>query len=311
MKTIPHRVLAGTDRSASLLALGTSYFGQLRQTAPLLDGYAAMSGNLFDTAWEYGQEIDPGCCERALGRWMRTRGVRDSVVLLVKGGRQPYCNPDRLEDQLSESMSRLNVDYIDIYMMHRDDATIPAAEFVDVLASFVTRRLVRSYGFSNWTPKRVDEAAAYAQAKGLPDARTISNQLSLAVMERPLYTGCISSSDPASREWLRARGLTLIPWSSQGRGVFTAIRRPEDLQHSRLGACWYSPHNVERLRRAQTLGQRRAVLPVNIALAWVLHQPFKTHPIIGPRNVAELGSSVDALNVQLSNAELSWLNLEQ
>jgi len=101
-----------------------------------------------------------------------------------------------------------------------------------------------------------------------------------------------------------------LPWSSQARGFFTGRADPEDLSDDELVRCWYSDGNFQRLARAKELAEKRGVLPINIALGYVLCQPFPTHPLIGPRTLEELRTSLPALNVHLTIDELAWLNLE-
>jgi len=307
---IPARDLRGTGRTASVIALGTSSFGTLDRAAPVYDQYTECGGNFFDTAWVYGLNYEPGCCERVLGAWMKKRGVSDRARVLIKGGHPPHCSPQALGQQLLESLDRLQLAQADLYMLHRDDTSVAVGEFVDVLRSFVNRGLARTYGFSNWTTERVAEAITYARRHDYPEPVALSNQLSLAVMEQPIYPGCVDVSDIASRQWLEQNKLTLIPWASQGRGVFTSVTSEAEFRASDLASSWFSTANWRRIERAQKLASDRGILPVNIALAWVLHQPFPTFPIIGPRTTAELETSLCALDVPLSDKELAWLNIE-
>jgi len=307
---IPLRALEGVEVPASILVLGTSSFGTLEHAAEVFDCFFGHSGNFFDTAHVYGEGFAPGCCERTLGAWIESRGVRRELVILGKGGHPPKTTPEGVEKDLSESLERLKTEYFDIYMLHRDSPAVPVDEFVDVMCSFLRAGLIRSYGFSNWTMERTESARRYAQSQGLPLPAGVSNHLSLIAMERPIYPGCVSAGDRSFRAWFRETGCTLLPWSSQGRGAFTAVAKPEELRTSALADCWYSKDNVERLLRAHQLAEVRNVLPVNIALAWVLQQPFQTFPIIGPRTMNELESSLGALDVVLSSQEIDWLNLE-
>lgn len=307
---IPRESLAGAGFDASVIALGTSPFGSLEQATPVYDEYAARGGNLFDTAWVYGLRYEPGCCERVLGMWMVRSGVGNQMRVLVKGGHPPHCQPDALSGQLAESLDRLQRQEAAIYMLHRDDAGVPVGEFVDAMRSFVEAGQAVAYGFSNWTVERVSEAIAYARRHGYPEPVALSDQLSLAVMERPVYPGCVSVADVEARRWLEESKFTLIPWSSQGRGLFTDVTDRSDLEHGDLAASWSSTDNWERVTRARRLADERGVLPVNIALAWVLQQPFPTFPIIGPRTTGELVAALGALDVSLSGDEMAWLNLE-
>jgi aryl-alcohol dehydrogenase-like predicted oxidoreductase len=101
--------------------------------------------------------------------------------------------------------------------------------------------------------------------------------------------------------------MTLFPWSSQGRGVFTQFQSISELRQSSLARAWYSKANGARIERARLLARERGVQPVTIALAWVLHQPFPVFPIIGPRTAAELASSARGVTVKLSDEEIVWL----
>jgi aryl-alcohol dehydrogenase-like predicted oxidoreductase len=307
---IPARHLGGAGFDPSVIVLGTSSFGDLDRAAPVYDRYVALGGNLFDTAWVYGQSFEPGCCERVLGTWMSRRGLTGQVRLIVKGGHPPHCRPGALRGQLAESLDRLQQPAADIYMVHRDDTDVPVDEWVDVLRSFVEYGLTTAYGFSNWTVERAAAAIAYARRHDHPEPIVLSNQLSLAVMERPVYPGCLSVADPASRRWLEEAKFAVMPWSSQGRGVFTRVADRLDLETGELAASWFSPQNWERITRTRKLAVERGVLPVNVALAWVLQQPFPTFPIIGPRTADELNSAIRALDISLSPDEMAWLNLE-
>ncbi len=308
--TIPARTFGESCRRVSVLVLGTSALGTLDRAEPIFDRFLDAGGTFFDTAHIYGQSYKPGCCEQTLGAWMKSSGVRREVFLLGKGGHPPNTTPEAIERELHETLDNLQTDHLDLYMLHRDVPGIPVSEFVDQLCSFQRSGLVHTYGFSNWTLERMEQARHYAQSKDQPLPSALSNHLSLAVMENPIYPGCISVCDRASRSQLEAGGHTLIPWSSQGRGVFTSIRDAQDFRTSDLADCWLSEANVERLRRARNLAKRRRVSPVNIALAWVLQQPFPTFPIIGPRTANELKSSLGALDVSLTAKEKAWLNLE-
>jgi len=96
-----------------------------------------------------------------------------------------------------------------------------------------------------------------------------------------------------------------------GARFFTGRARPDDRSDEELARCWYSDDNFQRLERVNELARRRGVLPINIALAYVLCPPFPTFPLIGPRALSETRTSLPALAVQLTPDERRWLNLEQ
>jgi aryl-alcohol dehydrogenase-like predicted oxidoreductase len=103
----------------------------------------------------------------------------------------------------------------------------------------------------------------------------------------------------------------LISWSSQGRGFFLPGRAsPNKTDDEEMVRCWYSPDNFRRLERANQMAAQRGVQPINIALAYVLCQPFPTFALIGPQQISETRSSLEALAIELSPDDLKWLNLE-
>lgn len=129
-------------------------------------------------------------------------------------------------------------------------------------------------------------------------------------MVEPVWRGCVSASDPASRAWLERTQLPVMPWSSQARGFFTERGDPADRSDPELVRSWHSDDNFRRRERAVALAAERGVAPIVVALAWVLSQPFPTFPLIGPRTLAETRTSLPALELALTPEEVAWLNLE-
>ena len=304
---IPTGRIAGVDEPVSRLIMGVDNQTTMPHAAVMFDDFFERGGTCFDTAYIYGG----GVCERLLGQWIANRGVREQVVILDKGAHTPFCTPDDLTRQLLESLDRLRTDYVDLYVMHRDNPAIPAGEFMETLNAHQRAGQVRAFGASNWTIERIEAANAYAREHGLSPFAAVSNNFSLARMVEPPWAGCLSASDAASRAWLTETQTPLLPWSSQARGFFTGRARPDDRSDAELARCWYSDDNFRRLERVDELARRRGVLPINIALAYVLCQPFPTFPLIGPRTLSETRTSLPALDIDLTPDELRWLNLEQ
>jgi predicted dehydrogenase/aryl-alcohol dehydrogenase-like predicted oxidoreductase len=300
--------LAHLDKPVSRLVMGVDNQTAWPHASVMFDDFFEQGGNAFDTAYVYGGWDGP--CERILGWWVKNRGVRDKVAIMAKGAHTPFCNPRDLAEQLGVTLDRLQMDYVDIYMMHRDNPEIPVGEFIDCLNQHVRAGRMRAFGGSNWTRPRIEAASAYAKANGLQGFSAVSNNFSLARMVDPVWAGCIQASDPAWREWLTRRQFPLMPWSSQARGFFAGRADPKDLSDRELVRCWYSEDNFRRLARAEELARKKGALPIQIALAYVLCQPFPTFPLIGPRTPAETRTSLPALDIDLAPDELRWLNLE-
>ena len=202
------------------------------------------------------------------------------------------------------SLDRLGLDHAPVYIMHRDNPEVPVAEFVDVLDDLHSRGLIGAIGGSNWSVARFAEARAYAQASGRRGLSLLNNNLSLAVMERPVWAGCITSNQPEALAFLRAGGVTHLSWSSQaraiswGRGAHGAARR------HRPRHLLASADNEERRRQAEALAADYGVHPHNIATAWVLGQGFPSLALIGPRTIEEIRTTLPALGLRLSAARL-------
>ena len=299
--------IAGVEKPVSRLVLGADNQEMLPHASVMFDDFFEQGGNCIDTAYIYRS----GGCEKLLGQWIKNRGIREQIVLLDKGAHTPNCTPEKLTSQLLESLERLQTDYVDIYMLHRDNPEVPVGEFISVLNEHKAAGRIRAFGGSNWSLSRIEAANAWAKQHGMTGFVALSNNFSLARMVDPVWAGCLSASDAASRAWLTKTGMALFPWSSQARGFFTGRARPDDHSDPELVRCWYSDDNFLRLDRANALAQKRGVLPINIALAYVLAQPFPTFPLIGPRTLSETRTSLPGLTVDLTPDEVRWLNLEK
>jgi aryl-alcohol dehydrogenase-like predicted oxidoreductase/predicted dehydrogenase len=298
--------IPGVEKQVSRLLMGVDNQHAMPHASAMFDDFFERGGNAFDSAHIYGG----GLCEKALGEWVAKRGVRDQVVLLDKGAHTPHCDPEGLTRQFRESLDRLQTDYVDIYMMHRDNPEVPVGEFVDVLNEHAKAGRMRAFGGSNWSPERIEAANAYAEKHGLVGFAAVSNNFSLARMVEPVWAGCISSAEPELRAWHERTQMPLLAWSSQARGFFTDRAGPEKRDDEQLVRCWYADDNFRRRERAVELARKKGVLPIAVALAYVLCQPFPTFALIGPRRIVETRTSMEGLGVELTPEELAWLNLE-
>ncbi|MGC8804701.1 MAG: aldo/keto reductase, partial [Candidatus Ratteibacteria bacterium] len=186
-----------------------------------------------------------------------------------------------------------------------------AGEFVDVLNEHKKAGRIKIFGGSNWTLERIDQANEYARKKGLEGFSAVSNNFSLAQMLAPVWEDVISSSDARSRRWFEEKQIPLIAWSSQARGFFTGRYSPEDKSDAQMVRCWYSQDNFKRLERVRELSEKLNVPMTAIALAYVLNQKFPIFAIIGPRTINETRAYLKALEIELTDEQLQWLNLEK
>ena len=296
--------IPGVGVPMSRLVIGCDNQQTMPHATAMFDDFFERGGNAFDTSYVYGG----GVPEQLLGRWIAQRGIRSDVAVIVKGAHTPFCTPEFLDEQFRTSLERLDTDYADIYLMHRDNPRIPVSEFVDVLNEHHRAGRIKAFGGSNWTLERLQEANAYAEKKDLQKFTCVSNNFSLARMVSPVWDGCISATEPAFTQWLAESGTTLLAWSSQARGFFTDRAHPDNHEDTELVRCWYSDDNFQRRERAIELARRKGVEPINIALAYVLCQPFPAFALIGPRVISETVSSLRGISVTLTPEELRWLD---
>ncbi|HLK60861.1 MAG TPA: aldo/keto reductase [Chthonomonadaceae bacterium] len=278
-------------------------------TFALLDAYVEAGGNCLDTAHVYSG----GKSERAIGEWFRERDNRETIVLIDKGAHpywtEPRVNPECITQDIQESLERLQSDYIDIYLLHRDDPNAPVGPIVECLNEHQAAGRICAFGGSNWSTVRIQEANDYAAAHGLHGFVASSPNLSLASVNEPMWGGCLTL-DAEGRAWHATNQLPLFPWSSQASGFFTGRFSPEDTGNKDITRVYFNEGNWERLHRALELAEQKGCTANQIALAWVLHQSFPVFALIGPRTLEELHSSLPALDISLTDSEARWLNLE-
>lgn len=301
---IKRRTLAGLSKKLSLVALGFEDFRTFASGAILLDAFYEAGGNVFDTAYVYGR----GYTETLFGDWHSSRGVRRQSVLIGKGAHTPFCRPEMIAEQLTESLERLKTDYVDVYFMHRDNMDVPVGEFIDAMDDEVKRGRIRGlFGGSNWGRDRIDAANAYARRKGKQGFGAISNNFALAEMQGVIWPGCVSSSSDDWKSWLNKRQIPNFAWSSQARGFFTEGALSGPVKPDEVARVWHSKRNFARRDRANQLAKELGKSPIHVALAYVLAQPFPVVPLIGPRTLQELDDSLKALDVELTPEQVHWL----
>ncbi len=285
-------------RPVSRLVLGTMLVAQ-----DVLDEWVRLGGNIVDTARVYGD----GDSERALGRWLSDRpAVRDELIVLTKGAhpegdRARRVTPEDIAADLAESTERLGRG-VDLYLLHRDDPALPVGPIIECLNEHRAEGQLRAFGTSNWTCGRIDEANAYAAARGLEGFTCNSPQLSLARQNEEHWPGTMAATDDV-RAWHERTQMPLFAWSAQARGFFAGHDSESALR------VYDNPDNRERRRRASEVAERVGGTANQVALAWVLAQPYPVYAVIGPRTVEQLREAIGALDVSLTGDEVRWLDL--
>jgi len=300
--------LGRSGLQVSRLCLGTMNFGQDTvevDSHRIMDAAHEHGINYFDTANVYG---DRGGTEKIVGNWFATGGDRrERTVLATKvyGNMSDRPNDSKLSalnirHALDASLKRLKTDYIDIYQFHHVDRQTPWDEIWQAMETAIAQGKILYAGSSNFAGWHIATAQAEAHRRNFTGL--VSEQSIYNLLTRDIELEVI----PA----VQANGLGLIPWSPLNGGLLGGVlgkeregkRRLEDRLVEALATHRDAIEKYEKL--AADLGHE----PGDIGLAWLLHQPAVTAPIIGPRTLGQLDAAVHALDVTLDAEALGRLD---
>ena len=312
-------VIPGTELRVSRLCLGTGEFGaavSVPNSFALLDEFLKLGGNFIDTAHVYSDWV-PGTrstSEKTIGQWLAARKCRDQVFIATKCAHPylrsmhiPRMSHAEIRQDLTESLEYLRTDRIDLMWLHRDDPARSVSEIIDTLNAPDMAAAVRYWGASNWTAERLQAANEYANNKGLRGFVANQPMWSLATFNKDQNPDpTMFAMDNATLAFHRRTGMAVIPYTSQARGYFTKLASGapiSDLDRRVFGG----ETNRRRLEKIRTLAQKFRADTNDIVLAYLLSQPIPTIPVVGPKRIDQLYSSLKALSVKLSEADLSFL----
>lgn len=320
---MPYGEVEGIDKPVSRLVLGTMIVNtqNIEESFDLLDMAAELGCNTLDTAIVYAG----GNSERAIGQWMEERGNRDEMVVVSKGchpnaDRQKVTPFDFTAD-LHDSLARLRTDYIDMYMLHRDNPQVPVGPIVERFNKHIDEGLIGAAGASNWTYERINKANEYAENNGLTGFTASSPHFSLAVqVENPWGEGCVGISGPEqqdARRWYRETDMPIFAYSSLARGFFSGCITSENYQEDREALdhaaqkAYCHEVNVERLKRAETLAAEKDLSIPQLATAYVMNVDLNLFALMGVEKREEMEANIEAAQMQLTEAEIDWLELKR
>ena len=295
----------------SRLCLGTMNFGPHTDEAEshtLMDSALAHGINFFDTANVYGRHLGVGATEDIIGRWFaKGSGRRDKVVLATKvyGTMGDWPNEARLSKlairkACEASLRRLRTDHIDLYQMHHIDRDAWWDEIWEAFEQLKREGKILYVGSSNfagWHIARANEIANWRHSLGLASEQSLYN-LTARTIELEVI--------PAIQEY----GMGLIPWSPLAGGLLAgALEKVEKgWRRSQEYMAGEIEDHRDKLVKWEALCDELGERPADVALAWLLHQPVVTAPIIGPRTEEQLLSNLHALEIDLSDEVLAKLD---
>jgi aryl-alcohol dehydrogenase-like predicted oxidoreductase len=287
--------MGASGLTVSHLGLGTMTWGSQTdadEAAALLVAFHDAGGTLVDTAVSYGD----GAAEDILGQLLADVVPRDELVLATKagvqrGGEEPAVDASRraLLRGLERSLSRLGVDYVDLWQVHVPDPSTPIEETLAALDAAVVSGKTRYVGLSNYCGWRAAQAATWQRA--LP-GRTplVSNQVRYSLLERGIEREVV----PACA----ALGVGVLAFSPLGGGVLTGKYRsgvPADSRAATDGpflAGLDASDTVGIVEAVSTAAEGLATSPIAVALSWVRDAPAVCAPILGARTLGQLTAAL-------------------
>lgn len=306
--------LGRTGLQVSKLCLGTMNFGPWTNEADshvMMDTALDAGINFFDTANRYGiwggSGSHHGHTEEIIGRWFQQGGQRrEKVVLATKlyGAMSDWPSEGKLsalniKRACEASLKRLQTDYIDLYQMHHIDRDTPWEEIWQGMEQLVREGKILYVGSSNfagWHIAKANEAAKRRNFMGL-----VSEQSKYSLSARMVELEVV----PACEDY----GVGIIPWSPLDGGLLGGVlakiesgRRASANMQQRIEAIRPQVESYENF--CAEMGEQ----PADVALAWLLHNPVVTAPIIGPSNVDQLSGSLRALDIHLTAEQLQRLD---
>lgn len=301
----------------SNICLGTMNFGwhtSEEDSFAIMDRALELGINFFDTADVYGWEVEHGHTEEIIGRWFaQGGGRRDAVVLATKvfnpvdrKANLPEVNSDgrslsayKIRKHCEGSLRRLQTDWIDIYQMHHIDRDCPWDETWQAFNALIGQGKVVYVGSSNFAGWDIATACQEASKRGMMGL--VSEQSIYHLDNRTIELEVI----PACRHY----GLGLIPWSPLGGGLLGGALEKHD-KGRRKGEDFEQEveEKREQLQQYENLCREIGNPPAEVAIAWLLHNPVVTAPIIGPRTMEQLESAVRAASIKLDQETLDKLD---
>ena len=312
-----YKKFGNTGLEVSVICLGTMQFGwstDEKTSFKILDKFFGEGGNFIDTADVYSRWVEGnpgGVSERIIGKWMKSRNVREGIVLATKVRGRMWEGPNgeglsrkHIMKAVEDSLRRLQTDYIDLYQVHWPDWDTPLEETLRALDDLVRDGKVRYIGASNYPAWYLTKALWISDKYGLHRFESIQPQYSLVYreeFERELM--------PLAED----QKLAVIPYSPLAGGFLTGKykrNRPLPLspRAETIKRRFFTEKNFTIIEELEKMAFKYAAKVSQIALAWLFSKSYITAPIIGASSVEQLMENLGALDVELEEEDLKKLD---
>jgi aryl-alcohol dehydrogenase-like predicted oxidoreductase len=316
-----------TSREVSVLSLGTMHFGTATNEATsfaILDRYVEAGGTFIDTADNYAfwTGTQGGESEELLGRWRRSRGAGDEIVIATKLGGRPLApgtsfidNPEGLSAKViressERSRDRLGMNRLDLLYAHIDDPSVPQGETVEAFAALVAEGTVGLLGVSNHWAWQVERARSLAAAAGLPGYEVLQYQHSylrprtdLPGERSPDGMSGVAGGDLLS--YLRAEPqLAMVAYSPLLKGGYVRQDKLDGAEFAEYG----HPGTPVRLAALREVAKDAGATVNQVVLAWLIGAEIPMIPLVGASSVAQLDDSLAAVDLELTPGQRAKLD---
>lgn len=306
------RQLGSTGIEIAPMIFGGNVFGwtvNARQSFELLDRFVERGLNCIDTADLYSAWVpgnQGGESETILGQWLKSRGLRDQIVLCTKVGmwdKRPGLSSGNIESAVEDSLRRLETDYIDVYFAHKDDENTPFEETMRAFDRLIQSGKVRTLGASNYGASRLLQAQQSARVSGLTPYKVIQPLYNL--FDRADYEDHLAAI-------AREQGLGVVVYFALASGFlsgkYSHIEQIQNTARERMLGKYFTARGLRILEALNKVARSNAATPAQIALAWLLSRDTVTAPIVSATRVEQLDELIGCFDVNLSQEDVQRLN---
>lgn len=307
----------------SKVILGCGSFGssiERELSFQMMDRYYELGGRAFDTGRAYEGWLHNGASksEYTLGKWIEARGVRNSVRIITKGAHPEIRNmhekyvsrlsPDCLEYDMNTSLCVLDVESVDMYFLHRDDESIPVAEIMDVLDTFVKEGKTQAIGASNWTVKRMMAANEYALKNGRTPftASQIMWNMGYMTPEKMFDPTCLFMSEDQYEQYLAA-GIPVIAYSAQAGGFFSKYLAAGKGAFEGRGNLFLNDTNIRRADHVEKVCRKYGCSPAALSLAFITCNKLPGFALFGNSNMKQMEDSVTGFDLIITEEDIDYI----
>lgn len=310
-------------KKLSKIGLGVSRFGTRTPTglaSEMLQRFLAVGGTLVDTARNYYEWVEHGRgkSEEFLGRWMEANGCRERIVLSTKGGVsnegkrfQVDLSREGLLTELRQSLEALRTDYLDIYLLHRDEPGRSVEEIMDSLQELADMGRCENIGVCNWRCDRIRTANQYAQRHGLRPIRLVQTWWSMAAYTETMWDDPTTTHmDEETAQYCKEHGCIAMAYTSQAKGFFqkactVGVDRLEPMLKHRM----LTGENLKKLEKLQKYCAHTGCTPTDVVLGYITSNQLSGAALVSCSSLAQLEDVLNSADYVLPEEVIQ--NLDQ